>query len=68
MEITIYTTDQGEAVLGLDNMPGRRRKALYMMHGCRIIPMAYFRNDEDAERVERFLRDLVAMANSSPER
>lgn len=64
MEISINHGIQGEAVLGLGELPGRKRKALYRMHGCRIIPIAYVMDDVDAEWLEDFLRELVERASN----
>lgn len=60
MEITIR--DEG-MVLGIGDMPNRKRKALYRMHGCRIDPIAYFMTDEDAAWMERFLGYICERAN-----
>ena len=62
MEITLK--DGG--TLGIGAMPGRKRKALYRMHGCRVDPIAYFSSEEDAEWVERFLSDICVLANKVP--
>lgn len=64
MEITLKMPGQNDtATLGLGSMPGRKRKAIYRMHGCRIDPIAYFASDEDAEWFERFMSDLCDLAN-----
>jgi hypothetical protein len=64
MEISIKHPTQGDRTLAIGELPGRKRKALYWMHGCQIIPIAYFQNDEDAERVEDFLHELVQVVSA----
>ena len=54
------------AILGIGKIPGRSRKALYRMHGCRIDPVAYFSNDEDAQWVESFLLVLCEAIRHTP--
>jgi hypothetical protein len=51
--------------LGIGAIPGRKRKALYRMHGCQIDPIAYFSTDEDAEWVEQFLSQICDLANAT---
>ena len=51
------------STLGIGVIPGRKRKALYRMHGCQVWPIAYFATDEDAEWVEWFLGELCEMTN-----
>lgn len=65
MEISINHGAMGKSVLGLGDLPYRKRKALYRMHGCQIIPIAYFKSDEDAAWVEDFLRELALRANGT---
>jgi len=59
MEIEI----RNGATFGISAIPGRKRQALYLMHGNRIDPVAYFADDEDAEAFKSILRDLCEKAN-----
>jgi hypothetical protein len=51
--------------LGIGSLPGRKRKALYRMHGGQIDPIAYFSTEEDAEWVEGFLSRICDLANTT---
>ena len=62
VEMEVTTVD---GTLGIGKIPGRSRLALYRMHGCRVDPIAYFPNEEDAEWVERFLGRICEYANKS---
>ena len=50
--------------LGLGKLPGRKRTALYRMHGSSFDPIAYIADDEDAVWLERFLLALAAAAGA----
>lgn len=43
---------------GVCRLPHRTNKCLYTMRGAILEPLAYFRNDEDAERFEKII-DLI---------
>lgn len=59
MEISIKQGAQGKKVMGIGNLPKRTRKAIYRMHGCQIVPLAYFSDVADSTWVESFLNELV---------
>ena len=43
---------------GVTHFPNRKQKCLYKMRGAMIEPLAYFRNDIDADQFERIM-DLI---------
>ena len=61
MEITM----KNGGTLGIGSMPDRKRQALYRMHGCHVVPIAYFTTDEDAEWAKAFLKSLCEAALKS---
>lgn len=65
MEIHINRGTQGTAILGLGEIPGRKRKALYRMHGCQIVPIAYINDEQDAQWIEELLCELAMRANGT---
>lgn len=47
------------ATLGIGTIPGRKKIALYRMHGCRIDPVAYFDTEGNAQWVADFLESMA---------
>ena len=45
--------------LSIGYLPGRTSPALYLMEGARITPLAYFRNEDNAQRAMRFIDGIV---------
>jgi hypothetical protein len=41
--------------IGIGSIPSRKRKAIYLLHGCRIDPVAYFDTDDHAQEISSFL-------------
>ena len=49
--------------IGIGSVPGRKQQALYLVHGYRIEPVAYFKDAKDAQLVSDFLMDMLEKLN-----
>lgn len=55
-------TSRLHGTLGIGRIPGRKRAALYRLHGASFYPIAYIDNDEDFEWLETFLLSMAEHA------
>ena len=58
-------TRRREFILGVMNVPGRKRRCLYIQEGAVIKPIAYFVNDEYANEFDNAIDDIVEAVESS---
>ena len=49
----------GGLSLNIGYLPGRKSPALYLTERARITPLAYFRNEDHAQRATRFIDEIV---------
>lgn len=55
------STGNGEKIVqyGTTKPPGRKQSCLYRLIGNELLPLAYFKSDEDAQEFEDFLKILL---------
>lgn len=58
----LYTKDK--VSIGVGNLPGKKRKSLYVETGCSIYPVATFTNDEQAQMFSDVLEYFLGMRKS----
>ena len=59
MALTVYKDGKAVVTYGIDRFPDRKRYCLYRLIGNIIVPLAYFRNDADADEFLEFMHSLV---------
>jgi hypothetical protein len=60
LSIRITVKDKGNVEFGVMSIPGRKSKCLYRVMGLgKIVPLAYFRDDQCAEEFNEIIDFIV---------
>lgn len=59
--LIMFGSKIGKVEIGVNSLPNRKKKCLVYSRGITFEPLAYFRDDECAEKFEKLLDLIVEM-------